>query len=58
MICDRCSEHISFVKPINTCTVMRGWYNNELVTYVLCNECVDEIKKLLDGDHSGSGTDA
>lgn len=46
MKCDRCSDNILFVKPINTCTTINGW-EHELTTYVLCNKCLDELKKFI-----------
>ena len=56
MKCDRCTENYPFAKPLNTCTTVNGW-SHDITTYVLCNECLDKLKKFLENNRSGSGTD-
>lgn len=44
--CDRCGHELGLIKPLNLCSVI---VDNDYSAYVLCSDCMSELKKFLDG---------
>lgn len=48
-ICNKCRKEIKFVEPIVTCNLVNNT-TYDWDSYILCNECGDELKRLIEGE--------
>ena len=50
--CDRCGKKLTFIKPVNACTVVT---DGSMDVHVLCSQCLKELREFLDGTKLGDG---